>query len=132
MEPMTDAQRNLARAMCERAAECWMCHDVDRAEGWFEAAWSLVEGPDPVPFDTWMTEPAFGERWRHVVGLMIERLNANDRAEFDRILREEVGTMRLWPLGGWFQITVGENHQLILGKIHRGAFLADTNAGTLN
>jgi len=44
MDPITPAQHNLVLAMVERAVECWIDHDLDRAQGWFEAAAALVGG----------------------------------------------------------------------------------------
>ena len=46
MEPITPAQHNLVLAMVQRAVECWTDHDVERAQGWFEAAAALVGGRD--------------------------------------------------------------------------------------
>jgi hypothetical protein len=88
--------------------------------------------PEPAPFDPWLPEPAWRERWWNVVALMVDQLTDIERAEFERICQSEPGTMKVWPVGDYWQLTVGKDDQLLLGTLHSGTFYADTNAGTLN
>ena len=83
-------------------------------------------------FDPWLPERAWQTRWWHVVSLMIEQLTDTERAEFERICRDEPGTMKCWPVADHWQFTVGTHDQLLLGTLHRGSFYAATTPGTLN
>jgi hypothetical protein len=90
-----------------------------------------MTGPESVPFDAWMSEPEFGKRWWHVMRLLVDQLTDTERAEFELICRDETGTMKCWPIDDYWQFTVGNDDQLLLGTIHRGTFYADTNPRTL-
>ena len=91
-----------------------------------------MTGPLPPLFDPFVDEPEFNVRWPCLIAAMLDELNETDRAEFRRILREEPGTMKCWPAGDWFQFTVGEHDQLVLGTVNRGEFHKATTPGNLN
>ncbi len=91
-----------------------------------------MNGQIPPPFDVFVDEPEFKERWFSVIGDMLAQLDAADRTEFDRICRDEPGTMKCWPWGDYFQLTIGKDDQLVLGTVNRGVFHTATTPGTLN